>query len=171
MNIEIAKLRLSVPGAVAVAAGLTGLSLIAHVMPPLALLNETPSLPKGIYLRSFDQTPRRGAVIAVQPPPVARRYLASLGMPASVPLLKRIAAVGGEQVCRTGEGLRWSGRMAMARPRDRRGSPLPAWAGCRRLGADELLVMGDTPTSFDSRYFGPVRRSSLAGVYVEALRW
>jgi conjugative transfer signal peptidase TraF len=171
MNMEIAKRGLSVRGAVAAIAALTGLGLMANAMPPLALLNESASLPKGIYLRSFDQTPRRGAVVAVQPPPEARRYLASLGMPASVPLLKRIAAVSGDQVCRTGDQLKWSGRMAMARPRDRRGSALPAWSGCLRLGADELLVMGDTPTSFDSRYFGPVRRSSLTGVYVEALRW
>jgi type IV secretory pathway protease TraF len=92
-------------------------------------------------------------------------------MPASVPLLKRIAAVGGDQVCRTSDALQWANRSALALPRDRRGWALPSWSGCRRLAGDELLVMGDTPTSFDSRYFGPVRRSSLAGVYVEALRW
>ena len=171
MSLEIARLRLPAPGAVAAVAGLTGLGLIAHAMPPLALLNETASLPKGIYLRSFDQTPRRAAVVAVEPPPVGRRYLASLGMPASVPLLKRIAAVGGDQVCRTSDAVQWGKRSALTLPRDRRGWTLPSWSGCRRLGADELLVMGDTPTSFDSRYFGPVRRSSLAGVYVEALRW
>lgn len=152
-------------------AGLVGLGLIAHAAPPLALLNESPSLPKGLYVRSLDQTPRRGSVVALEPPPAARRYLASLGMPTSVPLLKRIAAVRGESVCRGGAELRWPGRAVPALPRDRRGSALPAWSGCHRLGAYELLVMGDTLTSFDSRYFGPVRRTSLTGVYVEALRW
>jgi conjugative transfer signal peptidase TraF len=152
-------------------AGVTTLALVVHESPPLALVNETASIPKGLYLRSIDQAPRRGAIVAVEPPPSARRYLHSLGMPARVPLLKRIAALGGDQVCRTGQELHWSGREATAFPRDRRGAALPAWTGCQRLGADELLVMGDTPTSFDSRYFGPVRRASLTGVYVEALRW
>jgi type IV secretory pathway protease TraF len=157
-----------VAGAVA---ALASLGVIAHPAAPLALLNESPSLPKGLYLRSLDQTPRRGDIVALEPPPAARRYLASLGMPASVPLLKRVAAVGGEPVCRGGAELRWPGRAVAALPRDRRGSALPAWSGCRRLGADELLVVGDTPTSFDSRYFGPVRRASLTGVYWEAVRW
>jgi conjugative transfer signal peptidase TraF len=152
-------------------ASLVTLALVAHASPPLALVNESPSLPKGLYLRSWNQRPRRGAVVALEPPAPARRYLHSLGMPASVPLLKRIAALAGEQVCRNGRELHWSDREAMALPRDRRGSALAAWSGCRRLAADKLLVMGDTPTSFDSRYFGPVRRSSLTGVYVEALRW
>jgi type IV secretory pathway protease TraF len=151
-------------------AGLASLGVIARSAPPLALLNESPSLPKGLYVRSLDQTLRQGAVVALEPPPTARRYLASLGMPASVPLLKRIAAVGGERVC-GGAELRWSAHAVVALPRDRRGSALPAWSGCRRLDPDELLVVGDTPSSFDSRYFGPVRRTSLTGVYVEALKW
>jgi conjugative transfer signal peptidase TraF len=151
--------------------GLATLGVIARASPPIALVNESPSIPRGLYLRSFDQTPRSGVVVAVNPPPAARRYLTSLGMPARVPLLKRVAALRGDRVCRTGDALRWSGRTAIALPKDRRGSPLPAWSGCRRLAGDELLVMGDTPTSFDSRYFGPVRRPDVAGIYMEALRW
>lgn len=170
MRADILKLRMP-SVAVIVAAMIMSLRLIARAAPPLALVNESPSLPKGLYLRSLDQAPRRGGVVAVEPPAFARRYLAALGMPASVPLLKRVAAAGGERVCRTGGELRWPGRTATALPRDRRGGSLPAWSGCRRLGPDELLVIGDTATSFDSRYFGPVRRSSLIGVYVEALRW
>jgi type IV secretory pathway protease TraF len=171
MSGQIAKLRMPGSAATVAAAGLVCLGLIARASPPLALVNESPSLPKGLYLRSLDQAPRPGGVVAVEPPAFARRYLASLGMPASVPLLKRVAAVGGERVCRRGAELSWAGRTAVALPHDRRGASLPVWSGCRRLGADELLVIGDTATSFDSRYFGPVRRSSLIGVYVEALRW
>lgn len=171
MSAQIAKLRMPGVAALVAAGGLMSLGLIARASPPLALINESSSLPKGLYLRSLDQAPVQGGVVAVEPPAFARRYLAALGMPASVPLLKRVAVVGGERVCRTGGELRWRGRTAVALPRDRRGVSLPAWSGCRRLGADELLVIGDTPTSFDSRYFGPVRRSSLVGVYVEALRW
>jgi type IV secretory pathway protease TraF len=145
--------------------------LVAHATPRLALINESPSIPRGLYVRAFDQSPRPGAIVAVQPQPPARRYLGALGMPAGTPLLKRIAAVAGDNVCRNSGEMRWPRGDARALTHDRRGAALPAWSGCRQLGADELLVMGDTPTSFDSRYFGPVRRSDLEGVYVEALTW
>lgn len=56
-------------------------------------------------------------------------------------------------------------------PRDRRGASLPAWRGCRTLAADELLLLGDTATSFDGRYFGPVRRAEVEGIYREVLQW
>jgi conjugative transfer signal peptidase TraF len=137
----------------------------------VALVNETPSLPKGLYLRAPDQRLRRGKVVAITQPPSARAYLASLHMPSDVKLLKRIVATPGDLVCREGETLRWPRGDMRAFEHDRRGVPLPSWTGCRRLGADQLLVLGDTPTSFDSRYFGPVRADSVTGIYVEALRW
>lgn len=149
---------------------LAALGLAIH-LPPLALVNVSPSIPRGLYVRALDQRPRPGTVVAVKPPPVARRYLDALGMPATAPLLKRVAAVGGDAVCRRGAALHWSNRAAWAMARDRRGVVLPAWSGCRRLAPDEVLVMGDTATSFDSRYFGPIRRSGLEGVYLEALSW
>jgi len=39
------------------------------------------------------------------------------------------------------------------------------------LRTDELFVLGDTPGSFDSRYFGPIRRAQVEGVYRETLTW
>jgi type IV secretory pathway protease TraF len=105
------------------------------------------------------------------PPPDARRYLEGLGMPRGTPLLKRVVATAGEAVCRHRAELDWRGGAAPALHRDRRGTVLPAWSGCRALAQDELLVLGDTPTSFDSRYFGPVHRAAVKGVYREALRW
>ena len=57
------------------------------------------------------------------------------------------------------------------RGRDRAGLPLPEWSGCRRLDTGELFLLGDTETSFDSRYFGPVRVEQLQGVYREGVRW
>ena len=52
-----------------------------------------------------------------------------------------------------------------------RGAALPAWRECRILAPDEVFLLGDTPGSFDSRYFGPVRRSDVVGVYREVLTW
>lgn len=56
------------------------------------------------------------------------------------------------------------------RSHDRRGAPIPRWSGCRRLAPDELIVLGESQDSFDSRYFGPVRAGQVVGVY-EPLPW
>jgi conjugative transfer signal peptidase TraF len=156
----------------AAAAILVALSAAAKAAwPDVVLVNETPSLPKGLYLRVPDRRPSRGAIVAIAQPQSARAYLATLQMPPDVKLLKRIVATAGDEVCREAGTVRWSGGEVRAYERDRRGVPLRSWRGCRRLGDDQLLVLGDTPTSFDSRYFGPVRAASVSGVYVEALRW
>lgn len=146
-------------------------ALIADQTPALALVNESPSIPRGLYLRQLGGAPERGAMVALAQPPIARRYLGALGMPGEVLLIKRVAAVGGDPVCRQGPMLRIPGRMAPVLDRDRRGVALPGWIGCRRLGPDELFLLGDTPGSFDSRYFGPVRIRDLEGVFRETLTW
>ena len=146
-------------------------SLIAEHTPALALVNESPSVPRGLYLRQPGGAPLRGAMVALPQPPIARRYLGALGMPGEVLLIKRVAAVGGDAVCRQGSAVRTPGRLAPVLDFDRRGAALPGWTGCRRLAADELFLLGDTPGSFDSRYFGPVRIRDLEGVFRETLTW
>jgi type IV secretory pathway protease TraF len=149
---------------------LAGLAALAKAAPPPWLVNETPSVPRGLYLRT-SAAPAHGRVVAVTPPAAARSYLATLGAPPGATLLKRVAAGPGEVVCRLGDMMTWPRDARVAQPRDRRGEPLPGWTGCRRLGADELLVVGDTAASFDSRYFGPVRSAEIQGVYREIWRW
>lgn len=138
--------------------------------PAPALINESPSLPRGLYLR-IGAAIELGAVVAVPQPAAVRPYLKRLGVPGDVVLLKRVAAVGGEPVCAVGGAVRTPGRRASALERDRQGAILPAWRECRMLAPDEVFLLGDTPGSFDSRYFGPVRRSDVVGVYREILTW
>lgn len=152
-----------------VAASLAALTAASPLK--LVLLNESRSLPKGVYVRDLDQTVRRGSIVAVRQMADARAYLSGLRMPADTPLLKRVAAVGGDAVCEEADRLLWDRGEVKALRMDRRGVALPRWQGCRRLRSDELLVLGDTPTSFDSRYFGPVPRRLVSGVYVEAISW
>ncbi|MFA4951954.1 S26 family signal peptidase [Brevundimonas sp.] len=157
--------------ALATAALLAGVATAANSLPAVALVNESPSLPRGVYARVPGKTIALGAVVAIPKPAGSRAYLGSLGMPADVLLLKRVAAVGGQRVCgrnRTLEGPRWR---VKARTQDRRGVRLSAWQECRVLRADEVFLLGDTPGSFDSRYFGPVSRSEITGVYREVLTW
>ena len=137
---------------------------------PWLLVNESRSLPRGLYLRASGPI-AVGTTVTVRPPAPARRYLTQLGAPADARLLKRVVAGAGAQVCDRAGRLAWPGGSAPRRILDRRGARLPAWRDCRRLAADELLVIGDTALSFDSRYFGPVRRSAVRGPYKEVLRW
>jgi type IV secretory pathway protease TraF len=155
-----------------IAAGLAPCALagLQRATPAPWLINETPSLPRGLYVRSL-APPAPGGVVAVRPPAAVRPYLASLGAPAEARLLKRVAAGPGETICREGRWLTWPRGEVIALDHDRRGRALAAWRGCRRLGAEELLVVGDSAASFDSRYFGPVRLGAVEGVYKEAWRW
>jgi type IV secretory pathway protease TraF len=147
------------------------LALASRSPSPLALLNESPSVPKGLYVRSLDQDLRPGRFVTLEQPATARPYLAGLGVPLDLRLLKRVAATGGEVVCASGGRLR-APRADVAVPdRDRRGVALTPWRGCRALAADEILLLGDSPASFDGRYFGPVRRTAVEGVYAEVLQW
>lgn len=157
--------------ALAAAAVLASAATAADRLPAVALVNESPSLPRGVYARVQGRPITLGSTVAIPQPAASRAYLGSLGMPANVLLLKRVAAVGGEWICgrnRTVETPRW--RVA-ALTQDRRGVQLAAWQECRVLEADEIFLLGDTAGSFDSRYFGPVSRSEITGVYREILTW
>jgi hypothetical protein len=165
------RLRRLLVTAVAPAAGLLAFGAVAAQRPAVVLINESPSLPQGVYVRTDAGNLGRGAVVALRQPEVVRPYLARQGMPAEVRLIKRVAATGGDAVCSDGRRLIAPMRTVRIRARDRAGVALPAWRGCRRLAADERLVLGDTPSSLDSRYFGPVRTAQIEGVYREILTW
>jgi type IV secretory pathway protease TraF len=103
-------------------------------------------------------------VIALTPEPF--RSLADRRgyVPARVPLVKREAASRGDRICTRGQFITINGRAAALRLRtDARGRPLPWWDGCRPLLRGEILLLGDSPGSFDGRYFGPMPRQDVLG--------
>jgi len=148
-----------------------GLPAAARALPTLVLINETLSLPRGLYVRRPGENVQRGATAASVQPDSARAYLASLGAPPDMLLLKRVAAVDGDVVCREGERVFTPAGEARVLGQDRRGAVLSAWAGCRRLEADEVFLLGEAAESFDSRYFGPVNRRELRGVFTAVATW
>lgn len=152
------------------AAGLAALGTTAAAASGALLINESPSLPEGLY-RRINKAPTLGDVVALEPPRPARAYLSGLGMPPSVKLLKRVAASEGDTVCAAHDEVRAAGRVLIAHANDRSGAPLPRWSGCRSLRTGEIFVAGDSRDSFDSRYFGPVREAAVTGVYQEVLTW
>lgn len=148
-----------------------GLGLMAAQGPAPLLVNESPSLPEGLYRLAPGAAPDRGAIVAFRQPASVRAYLARRGMPSEVRLIKRVAATGGDLVCSDGRWLIAPFRSEPVRDRDRAGNRLPVWTGCRRLAPDERFLLGDTPTSLDSRTFGPVVTARIEGVYRETLTW
>ena len=82
-----------------------------------------------------------------------------------VPLMKRVLAVAGQTVCRTGLIISVDGiEVGAALERDRSGRDLPVWQGCRIISDGELFLMNwDIRDSLDGRYFGPVPASSVIG--------
>ena len=67
-------------------------------------------------------------------------------------------------MCRDGERVTVNGSLAaIAKVASRKGDALPAWDGCRRLGASEVLLLGDTSDSYDGRYFGLTSAQDIMG--------
>jgi conjugative transfer signal peptidase TraF len=142
-----------------------GLSALFHPVPKL-IWNATASVPIGLYAMRPAGALRVGELLVVKPPePLAtfldeRRYL-----PKGVPLLKRVLALPRQVVCRTDRTITVDGAaMGEALNRDRRGRPLPAWRGCHTVAPGEVFLMNrQSEDSLDSRYFGPLPVTTIAG--------
>lgn len=131
-----------------------------------AVWNATASVPTGLYAIRGKASLHVGERVAIDPPLGIRQLLAERHyLPTGVPLLKRIAAIRGQRVCRFGHGVTIDGEyVGAARARDRLGRSLPAWAGCHRLRSGELFVMNPAASdSFDGRYFGVLRMADMIG--------
>jgi len=146
--------------------GLLATSLV-DFGPSKFIWNASESVTKGLY-RVAALPPNTSDLVFVQLPEWAR-FLASQRnyLPRNVPALKRISGVSGDVVCRIGLNIFVNqNRVAIAKPRDGLGRKLPQWSGCRVLKSDELFLLADHPNSFDGRYFGATKTSSVIGIAV-----
>ena len=133
---------------------------------PALLWNASASSPVGLYGVSPADALRVGDLVVAWAPPEARQLAAERHyIPANVPLVKRVAAVGGDRVCAAGEAVFVNGRLETLRlERDPSGRAMPWWAGCETLGEGDLfLLVPDVPQGFDGRYFGISRRQQIVG--------
>jgi len=156
--------------------GLIALPLAVR-MPTRLIWNASASVPIGLYAVSPVAPLRVGDLVTVAPPPalerllVERRYLG-----AGVPMLKHVAALGGDTVCRRSRIVSIDGvTAAKALRNDRLGRPLPTWHGCGLLWRDQVFLLNPAePSSFDGRYFGPLSIDTITGraraVFVRAGR-
>ena len=78
-------------------------------------------------------------------------------------MLKHVAALPGQTVCRMGRTITIDEHaIAIARDRDHLGRALPTWKSCRTLRAGEVFLLNaDVPDSFDGRYFGPLPTAAI----------
>ena len=133
---------------------------------PLLVWNASASVPIGLYaIQPVDQLGINELVV-VRPPDNLASLLANGGyLPRGVPLVKRVAALPGQTVCRVGGAVTIDTIAAgEARERDSRGRPLPVWQGCRVLADGEVFLMNpQSADSFDGRYFGPLPAASIVG--------
>jgi conjugative transfer signal peptidase TraF len=141
------------------------LQLIGGTAPKLLVWNASASVPRGLYVLDAARPLHVGELVSVTPPPFLAAFMASRDyVPRGVPLLKRIAALGGQMVCREGVAITIDGRSrAIARTRDSRGRPLPVWHGCHRLRAGDVFLLNAVPDSFDGRYFGVLSGRTITG--------
>ena len=149
-------------------AGLIGVAFVAAAWfapVPRIIWNASASAPIGLYRVDVSAVPVRGDLAVIQPPRDAARFMAERHyLPVGVPLLKHIAGLSGDRICRNGTAVTVDGiTAAIARRADRLGRPLPEWRGCRIIRADEIFLLNAAPDSLDGRYFGAMPASGLIG--------
>ena len=133
---------------------------------PKLIWNASASVPLGLYSIAPAHHLEVTDLVAVETPePLASFMAARRYLPRGVPLMKRVAAIAGQQVCRDGAHITIDGiDMGDALARDRAGRVLPAWQGCRRIADGEIFLMNwAAPDSMDGRYFGPLATNTIIG--------
>ena len=155
--------------------GLATIAVAAGTDPSCRLVyNPSESAPRGWYVLIPARPATKGDwVLARLPMQTAQLAATRSYLPIDVPILKRIAAQKGDEVCSTGKGVFIDGFLVAQSLRDdSTGRPLPHWNACRMLKAQEVFLLSSySPFSFDSRYFGPVERASVMGRAVPLWTW
>ncbi|MEZ5655389.1 MAG: S26 family signal peptidase [Sphingobium sp.] len=149
--------------------GLGALALgftIAFPPAPRLVWNASASAPIGLYLVSPGGAILPGDMVIARVPERFRQMAADRRyLPMNVPLVKRVAARPGDEICALGSTIFLDGKPIVQRlERDGKGRPMPRWEGCIRLRSGQyFLLMTDSPASFDGRYFGVSQGSNIIG--------
>lgn len=150
--------------ALALLATLAALTAAAVALAPRVILNETASLPLGLYWMG-EATLSPGELVAFPVPvDVARLVVERHYLRPGAVLVKPIAARAGDVVC-TREGvLTVNGkRQGDVHQVDSAGRPLPRFDFCGPVPEGYFLPASTVPLSFDGRYFGLVPLAQVRG--------
>jgi signal peptidase I len=123
-------------------------------------LNQTASMPTGVYIKNSKIKLTIGDIIVF--------YLRDKNSN----LLKYVAAHEGDEYCLDFENTLWVNAFPVAQKSIvKYHGELPTESLCQTLKKDELLVLGEHPNSYDSRYFGPIKRDQVIAQVELALAW
>lgn len=144
-----------------------GVAIASFIPTPLRLVwNASASVPIGLY----DLDPPRhlavGDLVAVMPDKLLAEFMIERGyIGRGVPLMKHVAALPGQTVCRNGTAVTvYAVPIGDALDRDKRGRELPVWQGCRRIADSDIFLMNpEVRDSLDGRYFGPISARGVIG--------
>lgn len=137
------------------------------VMPAWLIWNASASVPLGLYLVERPTGLEIGDLVAVMPPAPLAAFMGTRGyIGADVPILKHVAGLPGQRICRSGATVTVDDVvLGEALPRDRLGRDLPDWQGCRLLQHGEIFLMNrEVRDSLDGRYFGPLPADAVIGL-------
>lgn len=129
--------------------------------------NRTESAPIGLYWRSDGPLTLNGwAVVSARSE--AAGWTSENGFTgADWPLVKRIAGLPGDEICRENETILINQSVAAEALLEASGSlSLPRWQGCHVLQDGEVFLLNEHPRSLDGRYFGIMQDSDLEGVAI-----
>jgi conjugative transfer signal peptidase TraF len=154
-------------------------ALHGAVKAPL-VINVSASVPRGVYLKEKEGNLERGNLVLVCPSNGAvwrlvaqsRSVVRGSGCGGTLaPLMKEIAAVEGDTVEVTTGGLVLNGTLRTGTALlsfSSRGKPLPQ-ASSQKIPRGELFLLGSSPESLDSRYFGTIPIRDVQGVLTRIL--
>jgi conjugative transfer signal peptidase TraF len=158
---------------------LSGLTLCGVAYVEGLRVNHSGSMPRGLWRESAATGIfKAGDVVLVCPPLTDRQKIyfgPGLCSSRTQPMLKPVAAVGGDVVAVTAGGISVNGdpvKNSMPIHVDGSGRLLEAYpAGTYTVTAEQVWLLAPSPYSFDSRYLGPVSTTSIKGRASPVLVW
>ncbi|MBX9746198.1 MAG: S26 family signal peptidase [Hyphomonadaceae bacterium] len=132
---------------------------------PQFVWNASASAPIGLY-KIEKRAPEIGDFVLVDPDENLQRLITGRGyLPSEIPLLKRVAALDGDEICRENEQVFINKfHAADALFVDSAGREMPVWGGCFTLQENELFLLNSSEKSLDGRYFGATNGSRIMGL-------
>lgn len=143
------------------------LASASFVFRDVVIYNGSHSMPVGFYIRETDAPIQRGAVVTTHALTVNPEYArARAFVDRTDRFIKWVAAVEGDEVCASGPEISINGVVAALRAhKDNAGRTLPRWNGCVILDESQVFLLGESADSFDGRYWGPIHRQDIEGVW------
>ena len=134
---------------------------------PKLVWNASASAPIGLY-RIKNRAPETGDFVLVTPSSdVAKLINERRYLPPGIPLIKRVGALPGDEVCRENLSIFINRKhVANAQKADSFDREMPSWSGCFMLQSDQIFLLNEHEQSLDGRYFGATSASDVIGVAV-----